>query len=90
MQSIVIIGATGSGKSRLAVDLALSLSNCEVLSADSKQVYRGLDVGSAKASVTEQRGVTHHLVDQIPSHALYSVNQFRQDANAAVSLVFVV
>ena len=84
-RAIVVIGSTGSGKSRLAVDLARSLSEqCEVVSADSKQIFRGLDVGSAKTTAREQCGVVHHLVDCRPAHSTYSVGEFRRDACAAV------
>lgn len=83
-RTIVVIGSTGSGKSRLAVDLARSLTAAEVVSADSKQIFRGLDVGSAKTTAREQCGVAHHLVDCRPAHSTYSVGEFRRDACAAV------
>jgi len=62
-QKLVVIGGpTASGKSSLAVELALIFSG-EIVNADSMQVYRGMDVGTAKPSVNERRGITHHLFD---------------------------
>lgn len=59
---VVITGPTASGKSSLAVDLALHFEG-EILNADSMQVYRGMDVGTAKPNMIERRGVPHHLID---------------------------
>ncbi|MBO0803256.1 MAG: tRNA (adenosine(37)-N6)-dimethylallyltransferase MiaA [Nocardiopsaceae bacterium] len=59
---IAIVGATATGKSDLAVDLAQALDG-EVVNADSMQLYRGMDIGTAKLTVTERRGVPHHLLD---------------------------
>ncbi|KAG5546146.1 hypothetical protein RHGRI_018355 [Rhododendron griersonianum] len=92
---IVISGPTGAGKSRLALELAKRL-NGEIISADSVQVYRGLDIGSAKPSVSERQEVPHHLIDILhPSEGMllagpdcdhlneYSVGQFFEDARKA-------
>ena len=59
---VVIAGPTASGKSSLAIDLALHFG-AEIVNADSMQVYRGMDVGTAKPTTTERRGVLHHLLD---------------------------
>jgi tRNA dimethylallyltransferase len=59
---VVITGPTASGKSSLAIDLALHFG-AEIVNADSMQVYRGMDVGTAKPTITERRGVPHHLLD---------------------------
>jgi tRNA dimethylallyltransferase len=59
---IAVVGPTAAGKSDLAVDLALRLGG-EVVNTDSMQLYRGMDVGTAKLSVPERRGVPHHLLD---------------------------
>ena len=59
---IVIVGPTGVGKTALSVELARRLQG-EVISGDSIQVYRGLDIGSAKVTKEEMQGVTHHLID---------------------------
>ncbi|XP_057460979.1 tRNA dimethylallyltransferase 9 [Actinidia eriantha] len=79
---IVISGPTGAGKSRLALELAKRL-NGEIISADSVQVYRGLDVGSAKPSLSERKEVPHHLVDILHPSEEYSVGQFFEDARQA-------
>ncbi|XP_050247758.1 tRNA dimethylallyltransferase 9 isoform X1 [Quercus robur] len=79
---IVISGPTGAGKSRLALELAKRL-NGEIISADSVQVYRGLDVGSAKPSPSERKEVPHHLVDILHPSEEYSVGQFFEDARQA-------
>ncbi|KAH0710366.1 hypothetical protein KY284_011793 [Solanum tuberosum] len=76
---IVISGPTGAGKSKLALELAKRL-NGEIISADSVQVYRGLDVGSAKPSFDERKEVVHHLVDILHPSEDYSVGQFFEDA----------
>ncbi|XP_060209283.1 tRNA dimethylallyltransferase 9 [Lycium barbarum] len=76
---IVISGPTGAGKSKLALELAKRL-NGEIISADSVQVYRGLDVGSAKPSLGERKEVVHHLVDILHPSEDYSVGQFFEDA----------
>ncbi|XP_073029013.1 tRNA dimethylallyltransferase 9 [Primulina eburnea] len=76
---IVISGPTGAGKSRLSLELAKRV-NGEIISADSVQVYRGLDIGSAKPSVSERREVPHHLIDILHPSEDYSVGQFYEDA----------
>ncbi|KAG4971754.1 hypothetical protein AAZX31_13G253700 [Glycine max] len=83
---IVISGPTGSGKSRLALELAKRL-NGEIVSADSVQVYRGLDVGSAKPSPNERKEVPHHLVDILHPSEDYSVGQFFEDARQATGCI---
>jgi tRNA dimethylallyltransferase len=62
MNIIVVVGPTAAGKSDLAVELALRLGG-EVVNADSMQLYRGMDVGTAKLGMAERRGVPHHLLD---------------------------
>jgi len=61
---VILSGPTGSGKSELAIELA-SLFGAEILSADSMQVYRGMDIGTAKLPVSERRGIPHHLIDVV-------------------------
>ena len=61
---VVIAGPTASGKTSLAVELALALGG-EIVSADSMQVYRGMDIGTAKPTTQERRGITHHLLDVV-------------------------
>ncbi|MGH7240333.1 MAG: isopentenyl transferase family protein, partial [Candidatus Saccharimonadales bacterium] len=59
---IVILGPTAAGKSGLAVKLAKKFGG-EIISADSRQVYRGLDIGSGKITKREMQGIPHHLID---------------------------
>ena len=62
MTLIAVVGATAAGKSDLAVDLALALGG-EVVNADSMQLYQGMDIGTAKLTMAQRRGVPHHLLD---------------------------
>jgi tRNA dimethylallyltransferase len=79
---IVISGPTGAGKSRLALEVARRLGG-EIISADSVQVYRGLDVGSAKPSAQEMSLVPHHLIDILDTSDDYSAGAFFHDARRA-------
>ncbi|APX00777.1 tRNA (adenosine(37)-N6)-dimethylallyltransferase MiaA [Arthrobacter sp. QXT-31] len=81
---IAVVGPTGSGKSDLAVELALSLDG-EVINADAMQFYRGMDIGTAKVTEAEQRGVPHHLLDVLDVTQEASVSDFQQQARAAVA-----
>ncbi|KAF8655935.1 hypothetical protein HU200_060891 [Digitaria exilis] len=76
---IVISGPTGAGKSRLALEVAKRLGG-EIISADSVQVYRGLDIGSAKPSMAEMSVVPHHLIDILDTVDDYSAGAFFRDA----------
>jgi len=80
------MGPTASGKSALAMALAQRLDG-EIVSVDSAQVYRGMDIGTAKPSRVEQAAVPHHLLDLLdPTHA-YSAAMFVRDAQAAVAAI---
>ena len=80
---IVIVGTTASGKSALAVALAKKF-NGEVISADSRQVYRGLDIGSGKITKKEMKGIPHYLLDVASVKRRFSVVQYRQKAREAI------
>ncbi len=82
---IVVLGPTAVGKSDLAVDIAKKV-NGEVISADSRQVYKGLDIGSGKITKKEMRGVRHHCLDIVSPKAkkLFSVSDFQIEADAAI------
>jgi tRNA dimethylallyltransferase len=83
-QVIAIVGPTASGKSALAVELAQRL-NGEVISVDSRQVYRGMDIGTGKITATEMRDVRHHLLDIAdPVTDTYTATDFERDAQAAI------
>ena len=76
---LVICGPTASGKTALAVELALRLDG-EVVSADSMQVYRGMDIGTAKPTAREMRGVPHHMLDIAGPAENYSVARYVAEA----------
>jgi tRNA dimethylallyltransferase len=81
---VAVVGPTAAGKSDLAVDLALALGG-EVVSADSMQIYRGMDVGTAKLPVAGRRGVAHHLLDLLDVGEPVTVAEFQGWAREAVS-----
>lgn len=83
---IFITGPTGAGKSELAVQLALKI-NGEVINADSRQVYRGLDVGAAKISRAEMQGVPHHLLSVASSKRDFSLARWLVLADRAVKVI---
>ncbi len=80
---IAILGPTGSGKSRLAMQVAAARP-VEIISVDSAQVYRGLDIGTAKPTSAERRAVVHHLIDIRDPEAVYSAGEFRADCLALI------
>lgn len=80
---ISVVGPTASGKSDLAVLLAKALDG-EVVSADSAQVYRGLNIGSAKITTEETRGIPHHLLDIVGPETDYNIGMFQKDARIAI------
>src|SRR5215472_10927987 len=76
---VVVAGPTASGKSALGIRLAQEFRG-EIVSADSRQVYRGLDIGSAKVTAEEQAVVPHHLLDVADPSEIYTVARFQQEA----------
>lgn len=80
---VVILGPTACGKSGLGVALAKKYGG-EIVSADSRQVYRGLDLGTGKITSAEMEGVPHHLLDVAEPGEQYSVARFQQEAYAAL------
>lgn len=83
---IVVLGPTASGKSALGIALAQHFHG-EIVSADSRQVYRGLDIGTAKVTAEEQAQVLHHLLDIVEPNETYTVSQFQHAANAAIQAI---
>ncbi|MBP3036973.1 tRNA (adenosine(37)-N6)-dimethylallyltransferase MiaA [Arthrobacter sp. zg-ZUI100] len=81
---VAVVGPTGSGKSDLGVNLALKLGG-EVINADAMQFYRGMDIGTAKISVPERRGVPHHLLDIMDVTEEASVSAFQAQARALIA-----
>ncbi len=82
-QVLVIVGPTAVGKSKVALELARRLGG-EIVSADSMQVYQGMDIGTAKPSRLERRKVTHHLLDIIPPSRSFSVFSYQKRAFAKI------
>ena len=78
---IVITGATASGKSALAIDVAGRLG-CEIISADSRQLFRDIPIGTAAPTAEQLAAVPHHLVGTLPLDGYYSAAQFEADALA--------
>jgi tRNA dimethylallyltransferase len=79
---LAVVGPTACGKTSLAVDLALSLGDAEILSADSRQVYRGMDIGTGKDIVEYTRGgvsVPYHLIDIVDAGEKYNLFEFQRD-----------
>ena len=76
---LVICGATASGKTSLSLDCAEKL-NGEIISADSMLVYRGLDIGTAKPSLDERRGIPHHMIDVVSPKESFSVSDYEHMA----------
>ncbi len=80
---LIITGPTATGKTRLSVELAKSLSG-EVVSADSMQIYRGMDIGTAKVTNDEMQGVAHHMIDVADPMEDYSVSRYVAEATACI------
>ncbi len=81
---VVVLGPTASGKSALGIELARRFHG-EIVSADSRQVYRGLDIGTAKVTPQEQALAPHHLLDVADPCEVYTVARFQQEAIAAIN-----
>lgn len=81
---VAIVGPTAVGKTALALALARRLA-IEVVSADSRQVYRGMDIGTAKPTPAERAAVPHHLIDVVDPDRPYTVADYRHDALGAIA-----
>jgi tRNA dimethylallyltransferase len=85
---VAIVGATGTGKSALALDLAESLHAdgraAEIVNADAMQLYRGMDIGTAKLSVADRRGIPHHLLDVLEPREEASAAAYQREARAVI------
>ena len=80
---VVVLGPTSSGKSDLAVIIAKKF-NGEIVSTDSRQVYKGLDIGTGKVTKREKAGIPHHLLDVADPKRRYSVSRFKREAEKAI------
>ncbi len=83
---IVILGSTATGKSDLAVKIAKKI-NGEVISADSRQVYKSLDIGTGKISKKEMKGIPHHLLDVVNPKKKFTVAEYQKKAIHAMALI---
>ncbi|MCJ0902710.1 tRNA (adenosine(37)-N6)-dimethylallyltransferase MiaA [Rhodococcus sp. ARC_M6] len=79
LRPIAVVGPTASGKSDLALDLAEELGG-EIINIDAMQLYRGMDIGTAKLSVSERRGIPHHLLDVLDVTETATVARYQQEA----------
>ena len=86
---VVVVGPTGTGKSELSLDLAERLAArgraAEIVNADAMQLYRGMDIGTAKLSVAERRGIPHHLLDVLAVTDEATVARYQIEARAAIT-----
>ncbi|MEY3331685.1 MAG: hypothetical protein RL202_951, partial [Actinomycetota bacterium] len=83
MTLIVIGGATASGKSALALDVAERIG-AEIVNADSMQLYKGMDIGTAKVPFEERRGIPHHMLDTLEVTEESSVADYQREARALI------
>ena len=84
---VAIVGPTASGKSAVAMSVARRLGNIEIVSIDSMQVYRGMDIGTAKATRAEQSEIAHHLLDLVEPTEEFTVAEFRDAYSAAMASI---
>ena len=82
--AILLMGPTASGKTQIAIELAQQ-HNCEIISVDSAMVYRGMDIGTAKPSLADRAGISHHLIDILDPVDVFSTGQF---CTRALALMF--
>ena len=80
---LVLAGPTASGKTALSIQVAKAL-NCEIVCMDSMQIYRGMDIGTAKPTREEMEGIPHHMLDVADPREAYSVAMYQQQAEQAM------
>ena len=83
---VVILGPTGVGKSEMAIQLAEKF-NGEIVSADSRLFYKGMDIGTAKPTIEERQRIPHHLIDVADPDELWSLGIFQKEAYSAIKLI---
>ena len=84
MDVLCIVGPTAVGKTKMSIELAKRL-NGEIISGDSMQIYRTMDIGTAKISVKEREGIVHHLIDEKEPEESYSVADFQRTVRAKIA-----
>ena len=80
---VVIVGPTASGKTALSIELAKKI-NGEIISSDSMQIYKDMDIGTAKVTKEEMQGIKHYLVDFVSPDCRYTVSDFKKDSENAI------
>jgi len=80
---IVVVGPTAVGKTKMSVELS-KIYNGEIINADSTQVYKGMNVGTAKVTKEETQGIKHHLLDICDVEDLYTVYDYQKDAREKI------
>ena len=83
---IVIAGPTASGKSNLAIELAKKI-NGEIISADSMQIYKDMNIGTAKLSKEDMQGINHYMIDLVSPNKRYSVSAYKKEAEKNIELI---
>ena len=86
MKVLAIVGSTASGKTAVSVELAKKIGG-EIVSADSRLIYRDFDIGTAKPTAEERCGIPHYMIDIIPPERLYSAGDYKKDASEAVEKI---
>ena len=84
---IVICGPTASGKTKLSIELAKKI-NGEIVSCDSMQIYKDMNIGTAKPTEEEMQGIKHYLIDCVSPQTRYSVADYKKDAILAIKEIF--
>lgn len=84
-QLIVVYGPTGSGKTSLSIQIAHQIGQAEIVSVDSRQIYRGMDIGTGKITAAEMEDIPHHMLDIIDPDQEYSVYEFREQSGQILS-----
>ena len=84
MSAVALVGVTASGKSALALELAVRRGDCEIVSVDSMCVYRGMDIGTSKPDAAARRAVPHHLLDLVDPDQEFTLTEFQRSARAAL------
>src|SRR5215217_6799057 len=79
-----IVGPTASGKTEIGVALALHLGNAEIINCDSVQIYKEIQIATAKPGEEEKRGVPHHLIDYVSPNVNYTAADWARDASAKI------
>ena len=81
---LAIVGTTASGKSKLAMIIAEKIKDFEIISLDSMQIYKRMDIGTAKPTREEQAKIPHHMIDIVEPHEEYTISQFQIEAQNAI------